>query len=301
MARPKTLKPAYCLHKSSGRAYVTIDGKTVYLGTHGTQESRDQYDRVIGEWIGRGRTLPTPPESSSVSCSVKGPTINVLAERFWTYCQTYYVDRDGNPSDEATNFKYVLGFLVRMYGTEPAAEFGPLKLKAIREAMIQPRTIKAKRRSVGQDGKMITAMVNITTKGWSRRSTNKAISRLKRVFAWGIENELIDAARIEKGKVVAITPSQRARAERAANRERVYSPCYSKDGYVQAVKRACRKAKLASYWTPNRLRHSAATKIRDKFGLEAAQVALGHTNAKVTEVYAERNSALARRVAAEVG
>jgi hypothetical protein len=55
MARPKSLKPKYCHHKNSGRAFVIIDGKWTYLGDHGTQASRDEYDRLIGEWIARGR------------------------------------------------------------------------------------------------------------------------------------------------------------------------------------------------------------------------------------------------------
>lgn len=54
-------------------------------------------------------------------------------------------------------------------------------------------------------------------------------------------------------------------------------------------------------WSPNRLRHSAGTEIRRRFGLEAAQVALGHAMADTTQVYAERDYALAARVAREVG
>ena len=42
-------------------------------------------------------------------------------------------------------------------------------------------------------------------------------------------------------------------------------------------------------WSPNQLRHTTATEIRSKFGLEGAQVALGHSNANVTEIYAERD------------
>jgi predicted outer membrane protein len=38
-----------------------------------------------------------------------------------------------------------------------------------------------------------------------------------------------------------------------------------------------------------------------QFVVEAAQVALGHSRADVTQVYAERDLALARRVAAEAG
>ena len=51
MPRPRTLKHTYCVHKSSGRAFVKLGGKFVYLGKYGSQESKDLYDRLIGEWI----------------------------------------------------------------------------------------------------------------------------------------------------------------------------------------------------------------------------------------------------------
>jgi len=57
----------------------------------------------------------------------------------------------------------------------------------------------------------------------------------------------------------------------------------------------------AHRWHPNQLRHAHATKVRERFGLEAAQVALGHEQADVTQIYAERNVALAAKVAAEIG
>jgi site-specific recombinase XerD len=46
-------------------------------------------------------------------------------------------------------------------------------------------------------------------------------------------------------------------------------------------------------WIPNRLRHTAGTKIRHKFGLEAAQVMPGHRQAAVTQIYAERGLLIA--------
>ena len=55
------------------------------------------------------------------------------------------------------------------------------------------------------------------------------------------------------------------------------------------------------HWHPNQLRHSKATEVRAAYGLEGAQVVLGHARANVTEVYAERNLALAARVAYETG
>jgi site-specific recombinase XerC len=54
-------------------------------------------------------------------------------------------------------------------------------------------------------------------------------------------------------------------------------------------------------WSPNQLRHSAATEIRKRFGLEATQVVLGHSAADVTQVYAERDMEKAAAVMAQVG
>lgn len=52
---------------------------------------------------------------------------------------------------------------------------------------------------------------------------------------------------------------------------------------------------------PALLRQAAATEIRRRVGLEAAHIILGHANADVTQVYAERDLAAASRIAAEVG
>jgi integrase len=54
-------------------------------------------------------------------------------------------------------------------------------------------------------------------------------------------------------------------------------------------------------WSPNRLRHSAATEIRKRFGLEAAQVTLGHATADVSQIYAERDLTLAAEVMRKIG
>lgn len=57
----------------------------------------------------------------------------------------------------------------------------------------------------------------------------------------------------------------------------------------------------AHRWSPNRLRHAAATAIRKQFGLEAAQIILGHAAADVTQIYAERDSARGIEVARMIG
>ena len=70
--------------------------------------------------------------------------------------------------------------------------------------------------------------------------------------------------------------------------------------YSKAINRACKLHGLP-HWHPNQLRHAAATRIRAEFGLEAAQVSLGHARADVTQVYGERNAALAVEVARKIG
>jgi site-specific recombinase XerC len=54
-------------------------------------------------------------------------------------------------------------------------------------------------------------------------------------------------------------------------------------------------------WSPNQLRHAAGTEVRRQYGLEAAQVILGHAKADVTQVYAERDQALAAEIMQKIG
>jgi integrase len=56
--------------------------------------------------------------------------------------------------------------------------------------------------------------------------------------------------------------------------------------YANAILVACKKAGVPP-WTPNQLRHAGGTEVRNKFGLEYAQAVLGHSSAKITEIYAK--------------
>jgi integrase len=90
-----------------------------------------------------------------------------------------------------------------------------------------------------------------------------------------------------------------SRATRAPKR-RALKDHYSRQYYFLVIRRACDKAKVDS-WSPNRLRHSAATSIRSKYGIDAARTILGHSNPSVTLVYAERDLDQARRIMGEYG
>ncbi len=86
----------------------------------------------------------------------------------------------------------------------------------------------------------------------------------------------------------AVQPSQLDRSKDKP--QRAPGKGFSRIGYSQAIARACKTHDIP-HWHPNQLRHTAATKVRAQFGLEAAQAILGHSRADVTQVYAERDSA----------
>jgi integrase len=114
-----------------------------------------------------------------------------------------------------------------------------------------------------------------------------------------IESEETRQAERRKNRKTKHTPFSRARKRKARPKRRP-RPWYDKDAYGRAVRRGCVKAGIP-VWSPNRLRHSLATRVRQRFGLEAAQVILGHAKADVTQVYAESNRALAQEVMREIG
>ena len=118
----------------------------------------------------------------------------------------------------------------------------------------------------------------------------------------------------------------RSRRKHKRRPKRAAGEFYSNDTYNHAIKRACDKAfphpKLGyvlrsrftdaekrelrewqsqHHWFPNQLRHTAATEIRKRHGLEAAQVILGHSQLGVTQVYAERDIAKGMEVARLIG
>jgi integrase len=84
------------------------------------------------------------------------------------------------------------------------------------------------------------------------------------------------------------------KAADAANKDQACDPCKALKPSERCV--ACQAAALP-YWHPHQLRHSHATQVRRQFGLEAAQVSLGHSQANVTQVYAERDLTQATKVA----
>lgn len=95
-----------------------------------------------------------------------------------------------------------------------------------------------------------------------------------------------------------VQPSQQYR--RKADPRRKPGAFYRPEAVAHAVAKACAKVGVP-HWFPNMVRHAVATEVRRAHGLEAAQVLLGHARADVTQLYAEKNLALAAAVAAQRG
>jgi integrase len=95
------------------------------------------------------------------------------------------------------------------------------------------------------------------------------------------------------------TPN-RLKRKRKAKPRRQPGERYDRNSYANAVARACRKAGVPEL-RPLQLRHTAATLIRAKYGIEAAKVILGHTKIETSQIYAERDLAKAQQIMAEIG
>lgn len=394
--------------KSGDRAFVEIGGTRHYLGAFGSDESRERYARVIAEWAATGRAgSPDPNEI----------TIGEVVSVFWAWCERYYAKPNSDTTSEVDMFRLAFRPLVALYGRTKATEFGPLRLRAVRQKMI--------------DG------------GLTRGYINKQTGRLVRMFKWAAAEEMIPSsvyhglqtvAGLKRGRTEAresegvkpvpdsivdatlphMTPTLRAmvqvqrltgmrpgelvimrtgdldmsgpvwtyqpkyhktqyrgRARQAflgprsqeiirpflrhdlqaymfqplqserERREAMHAErktpmsCGNRPGsnrkahpkwgpkdryrtetYGKAIEYACRRAfpapddatgdaltawRREHRWTPLQIRHRFATDIRRVHGLEAAQILLGHARADVTQVYAERDTAKALAVAAQVG
>lgn len=112
-----------------------------------------------------------------------------------------------------------------------------------------------------------------------------------------------------------MTPSQGGR-KRKITPARGPGARYTRRSYAVAIARACDRAfpppadlgdekhklwKKEHRWTPNQLRHTAATVLRRAFGIEAARVVLGHSSSVVTEIYAALDQSKAADIMARVG
>lgn len=114
--------------------------------------------------------------------------------------------------------------------------------------------------------------------------------------------EIHRRGRLRTENQTPFTPSRLRRdAKRAAHPKRKFNERYEVCHYARAIRRACKNAGVPC-WAPNQLRHAKATEIRQGgFGLEGAGAVLGHSKLETTQIYAERDEGVARRIALATG
>jgi integrase len=354
MIRARKQLPKYCCHKPSGRAYVRIDGKMLYLGKHGSQASRREYDRIIAEFLASGRQ------------GYKSPDGLIIENLILRYLDC--IDERQYRNITKVRVANVLSRLQNLYGQLPITQFSPGALKTVRKRYIE--------------------------EGLCRDTINNYIGIIKQVFSWGCEEEIVPAAvagalrtvkalqqgrtsapeyddiqpvpdgivektlphikssqiqdmvRVQRliggrpqdvfnmrlcdidrsGEIWKYAPFTHKTKKRGKIRELPIGPRaqailqkyieqsndpeqflflrpknrYYDRWYANAILFACKRAGVPR-WTPNQLRHTAGTEIRNKFRLEYAQVVLGHANARTTEIYAKVCFDKAAQVAREIG
>src|SRR5262249_50892055 len=101
-------------------------------------------------------------------------SVNELLLLYWKWAEGYYGYQDGKTGHA---LKDALRVVKELYGTTPAAEFGPLALKACRQRMIGL--------------------------GWSRTYTNSQADGIRRAFRWAAEEELLLASVYQTLQTVA--------------------------------------------------------------------------------------------------
>ncbi|MBX3396458.1 MAG: site-specific integrase [Phycisphaerae bacterium] len=153
----QTKVPLYRLHKASGKAVVTLSGRDHYLGTHGSVESRELYQEIVGRWLANGRTLSDDTPRGGLSVA------EVLL-KYVEHCEQRYAPRR-RFHEIMERIKASVKVVRELYGLSLAASFGPKSLSTVRHRMIGS--------------------------GLTRSTINDRIRIAKAAFKWAVAEEFI--------------------------------------------------------------------------------------------------------------
>jgi integrase len=165
MARNRNSFPSYLEHKQSGKGRAVwtdtlgIRHYRMLPGLFNSEESKTAFARLQLELA----TSPAAATSDPV-----GITMNEVLVAYLDYAERHYRDEDGKPTNEVLLIKIVSRHVREVYGETPAANFGPLALKATRQRFVEL--------------------------GWCRKTVNQQVERLRRIFRWSVAEELIPPA-----------------------------------------------------------------------------------------------------------
>ncbi len=151
---PKT--PALRHHKASGRAFIELDKRRIYLGPWGTIEATTAYHRIVAEWATNGYQLPVPPEEI---------TIAEMLDAYMDYAEGYYCDAAGFPTSSMTECRTCARDMLTLYHDIPASQFGPLALRTVRQVWVD--------------------------RGLTVTTINSYTCRIRAIFKWATSHQMI--------------------------------------------------------------------------------------------------------------
>ena len=210
MARKPNLFPSYLLHQPTGQARVRIAGKDHYLGEFGSEASRIAYGQLVANLAGGVQIDPFAKSKRGSATTIEpeaGLTINELVLAFMRHADGHYI-KNGEPTSEIHCLKAATRPLVGFFGFTPVDSFGPMMLKAAREKFIED--------------------------GWVRDSVNKGVGRIRLIFKWGVENEMVQPSTLQA--LQAVAPLLKGRTEAHDNAPRTAVD----DSRIETVKKLVR-------------------------------------------------------------
>jgi integrase len=137
---------------TTGQATARIGGKDFYFGFWRTPEAKKRYESKIAEWIAQGRPRFTNDTPS---------TIGQVMATYWQWAEQRYA---ASPT-ELRDIRHSLRELRQLYEQALVSQFGIASLETIRQAMI--------------------------SRGHTRQLINQRIGRIKRLFHWAAQRQLI--------------------------------------------------------------------------------------------------------------
>ena len=133
MPKLKHKLPSYCRHKGTGQAVVRIEGRDLYLGAYGSPKSKVRYEAEIARWMA---TKGSPVLQACVE-RVPNDDLRVceLILAYMEFANQYY-RKNGLATGEVANLKEAARRVTSLYRDDRVADFGPTKLKTVREGKI---------------------------------------------------------------------------------------------------------------------------------------------------------------------
>ena len=183
MQKRKRQPPTYRQRTGYDQAIVTLTDsvtgyrKDYWLGPHGSLESRELYHRVLAQWESGGRRLPVTLDDKPAD--IAQVSVSEILNAYWKWAARHY------GHSELGCLRVVIRLLRQTFGSTPAADFGPKRLRLIRDRMI-----------LGDEN------TDPPRKPWARRTVNHNVHRLIAIFKWAASHEMVSASVYERLKTV---------------------------------------------------------------------------------------------------